>query len=54
LVPEPNVALMFKKNGGKIIDVDIDLLERRLKKAKREVSILKYIIRYQWKKHVLN
>ncbi|KAI4480186.1 PREDICTED: uncharacterized protein LOC106783743 [Polistes canadensis] len=34
LVPEPNVALMFKKNNGKAIDVD--LLERRLKKAKRE------------------
>lgn len=39
LVPEPNVALMFKKNGGKTIDVDIDLLEKRLKKAKREVFI---------------
>lgn len=36
LAPEPNVALMFKKNGGKTIDVDIDLLEKRLKKAKRE------------------
>ncbi|XP_046824156.1 probable UDP-N-acetylglucosamine--peptide N-acetylglucosaminyltransferase SEC [Vespa crabro] len=36
LVPEPNVALMFKKNNGKAIDVDIDLLEKRLKKAKRE------------------
>ena len=36
LVPEPNVALMFKKNGGKTVDVDIDLLEKRLIKAKRE------------------
>ncbi|XP_020286802.1 tetratricopeptide repeat protein 17-like [Pseudomyrmex gracilis] len=36
LVPEPNVALMFKKNGAKTVDVDIDLLEKRLKKAKRE------------------
>ncbi|XP_060816040.1 uncharacterized protein LOC132907201 [Bombus pascuorum] len=36
LVPEPNVALMFKKNGGKTMDVDIDLLEKRLMKAKRE------------------
>ncbi|XP_076648992.1 uncharacterized protein LOC143356846 [Halictus rubicundus] len=36
LVPEPNVALMFKKNGGKTMDVDIDLLEKRLIKAKRE------------------
>ncbi|XP_018392586.1 PREDICTED: uncharacterized protein LOC108771723 [Cyphomyrmex costatus] len=34
LIPEPNVALMFKKNGDKT--VDIDLLERRLKKAKQE------------------
>lgn len=38
LVPEPNVALMFKKNGGKTMDVDIDLLEKRLIKAKREVQ----------------
>nr|XP_034176493.1 uncharacterized protein LOC117602496 [Osmia lignaria] len=36
LVPEPNVALMFKKNGGKTMEVDIDLLEKRLIKAKRE------------------
>ncbi|OAD58652.1 Tetratricopeptide repeat protein 17 [Eufriesea mexicana] len=36
LAPEPNVALMFKKNGGKTVDVDIDLLEKRLIKAKRE------------------
>ncbi|XP_015592778.1 uncharacterized protein LOC107266631 [Cephus cinctus] len=35
-VPEPNVALMFRKKGAKIGDVDVDLLERRLKKAKRE------------------
>ncbi|KAF7992742.1 hypothetical protein HCN44_005086 [Aphidius gifuensis] len=36
LVPEPHVALMFKKGSTKIEDVDIDLLERRLKKAKFE------------------
>ncbi|XP_015119296.1 uncharacterized protein LOC107042663 [Diachasma alloeum] len=36
LVPEPHVALMFKKGSTKVEDVDIDLLERRLKKAKRE------------------
>lgn len=40
MIPEPNVALMFKKNGGRTIDVDIDLLERRLKKAKREVFVI--------------
>lgn len=43
LVPEPNVALMFKKTGGKT-DVDIDLLEKRLKKVKREVSISRNLI----------
>ncbi|KZC13009.1 PREDICTED: uncharacterized protein LOC107191119 [Dufourea novaeangliae] len=36
LVPEPNVTLMFKKNGGKTMNVDIDLLAKRLIKAKRE------------------
>ncbi|XP_012282514.1 tetratricopeptide repeat protein 17-like isoform X2 [Orussus abietinus] len=37
LVPEPNVALIFKKKGAKgIVDVDINSLEKRLKKAKRE------------------
>ena len=57
LVPEPNVALMFKKNGGKTVDVDIDLLERRLKKAKREVYISKHLVYIsvtsQCKKHTL-
>lgn len=38
LVPEPAVVLMFKKNEEKLTDFDIDLLERRLKRAKREVS----------------
>ncbi|KAK0178675.1 hypothetical protein PV327_007544 [Microctonus hyperodae] len=36
IVPEPHVALMFKKGSTKVEDVDIDLLERRLKRAKRE------------------
>lgn len=41
LVPEPNVVMMFKKNdGNKVTDIDIDLLEKRLKKAKREVQLL--------------
>ena len=37
-VPEPNVVLMFKRNDDKSTDFDIDLLERRLKRAKREVG----------------
>ncbi|XP_053983138.1 uncharacterized protein LOC128878715 isoform X1 [Hylaeus volcanicus] len=36
LVPEPDVIRMFKKNGGKTTDIDIDLLGKRLIKAKRE------------------
>jgi len=54
LVPEPNVALMFKKNGGKTIDVDIDLLEKRLKKAKREVFISKSHLNHRYSVSDLN
>ncbi|XP_014236872.1 uncharacterized protein LOC106659078 [Trichogramma pretiosum] len=36
LVPEPAVVYMFKKTEEKLTDFDIDLLERRLKRAKRE------------------
>lgn len=36
IVPEPQVALIFSKN--KRYNFDIGALERRLKKAKREVS----------------
>lgn len=35
LVPEPQVALIFYKNKK---NFDINVLERRLKKAKRDVS----------------
>lgn len=35
LVPEPQVALIFYKNKK---NFDIDVLEKRLKKAKRDVS----------------
>ncbi|XP_077302720.1 uncharacterized protein LOC143923088 isoform X2 [Arctopsyche grandis] len=40
-VPEPQVALIFSKkknykNGGTFSDLDVNALERRLKKAKRE------------------
>lgn len=35
-VPEPQVALIFKKKSSKNNDFDVDALERKLKKAKRE------------------
>lgn len=37
-VPEPQVALIFKKKSAKNADLDVDALERKLKKAKREVG----------------
>lgn len=37
-VPEPQVALIFKKKSAKNADLDVDALERKLKKAKREVD----------------
>lgn len=36
-VPEPQVALIFNKNSSKNNEFDVDALERKLKKAKREV-----------------
>ncbi|KAL0268990.1 UNVERIFIED_CONTAM: hypothetical protein PYX00_010745 [Menopon gallinae] len=35
-VPEPQVALIFNKNSSKNNEFDVDALERKLKKAKRE------------------
>ncbi|XP_063236756.1 uncharacterized protein LOC134539019 [Bacillus rossius redtenbacheri] len=35
-VPEPHAALLFRKKGSKSSELDVDLLERRLKKTKRE------------------
>ena len=35
-IPEPEVANLFKKKSKKGSDVDIDSIERRLKKSKRE------------------
>lgn len=51
IVPEPQVALIFSKNkhsNFKGTDFDIGALERRLKKAKREVrsqflALFKYV-----------
>ena len=41
-VPEPQIELIFGKlkRGGKTNELDVDALEKRLRKAKREVSIL--------------
>lgn len=39
-VPEPQVALIFKKKSSKNSDFDVDALERKLKKAKREVCLI--------------
>lgn len=36
-VPEPQVAMIFKKKGTKNTEFDVNALERKLKKAKREV-----------------
>jgi hypothetical protein len=36
-VPEPQVAMIFKKKGTKSTELDVNALERKLKKAKREV-----------------
>ena len=38
-VPEPQVAMIFKKKGTKNTEFDVNALERKLKKAKREVCI---------------
>lgn len=35
-VPEPQVAMIFKKKGTKSTEFDVNALERKLKKAKRE------------------
>ena len=35
-IPEPEVANIFKKKSKKGSDIDIDAIERRLKKSKRE------------------
>lgn len=35
-VPEPQVAMIFKKKGTKNTEFDVNALERKLKKAKRE------------------
>ena len=36
-VPEPDVALMFKKKGSRSSEVDMNELEDKLRKSKKEV-----------------
>ena len=39
-IPEPEVAMIFKKKGSKSSEVDMNDLERKLRKAKKEVSVV--------------
>ena len=39
-VPEPEVAMIFRKKGLRNTEVDMNELEKRLKKSKKEVFIL--------------
>jgi len=39
-IPEPQVALLFRKKNSKKDTIDLGTLERKLRKAKKEVSIL--------------
>ncbi|GLH14197.1 Uncharacterized protein GBIM_18590 [Gryllus bimaculatus] len=38
-VPEPQVAMIFKKKNSKNTELDVNMLEKKLKKAKREVLL---------------
>ena len=38
-IPEPEVAMIFNKKKGRSSDVDMNELEKRLWKAKKEVSL---------------
>ena len=38
-IPEPEVAMIFKKKDGRNAEVDMNELERRLRKSKKEVGI---------------
>ena len=40
-IPEPEVAMIFKKKGSKHAEVDMAELEKKLKKSKKEVSIMR-------------
>ena len=44
-VPEPQVALIFTKKSKRknLQDFDVDALERKLKKAKREVCTITFL-----------
>jgi hypothetical protein len=42
-IPEPQVAMHFKKKGSKKDSIDLNALERKLRKAKKEVHNLNLI-----------
>lgn len=44
-IPEPQVALLFRKKTSKKDTVDLNVLERKLRKAKKEVCTCKLMIR---------
>lgn len=37
-IPEPSVAMVFRKKGSKKDTIDLNTLERKLRKAKKEVG----------------
>ena len=39
-IPEPEVAMIFKKKGSRNSEVDMADLEKRLRKSKKEVSFM--------------
>ena len=43
-IPEPEVAMIFKKSYSRNAEVDMDELERRLRKSKKEVGTFTEIL----------
>lgn len=41
-IPEPQVAMVFRKKGSKKDTIDLNTLERKLRKAKKEVCALSF------------
>ena len=40
-IPEPQVAMVFRKKGSKKDTIDLNTLERKLRKAKKEVCYIR-------------
>ena len=43
-IPEPEVAMIFRKKGSKNTEVDMNELEKRLKKTRKEVNSICQVI----------